>query len=141
MQRSRSIATRGERSSGLRKWRFGSLKRERLGAVNLRAEEELVEITAKHEGIVTERDDLVEAIKRLRQAIGSLNREGRDIAASPIGATQLGTLLDLIAEGTISGKIAKDVFEIVWAEGGDPREIVEARGLKQVTLSELYGGR
>jgi aspartyl-tRNA(Asn)/glutamyl-tRNA(Gln) amidotransferase subunit B len=38
-----------------------------------------------------------------------------------------------MAEGTISGKIAKDVFEIVWNEGGDPRAIVETRGLKQVT--------
>jgi chromosome segregation protein len=52
--------------------------RERLGAVNLRAEEELTELEAKHLGIATERDDLVEAIKRLRQAIGSLNREGRE---------------------------------------------------------------
>ncbi|MGA0925481.1 MAG: Asp-tRNA(Asn)/Glu-tRNA(Gln) amidotransferase GatCAB subunit B, partial [Lutimaribacter sp.] len=41
--------------------------------------------------------------------------------------------LDLIGEGVISGKIAKDLFEILWAEGGDPREIVEARGMKQVT--------
>jgi aspartyl-tRNA(Asn)/glutamyl-tRNA(Gln) amidotransferase subunit B len=45
----------------------------------------------------------------------------------------LGAVLDLIREGTISGKIAKDLFEIVWAEGGDPRAIVECRGLKQVT--------
>ena len=42
-------------------------------------------------------------------------------------------IVDLIGEGTISGKIAKDLFEIVWSEGGDPRELVEARGLKQVT--------
>ena len=42
-------------------------------------------------------------------------------------------MLDLIADGTISGKIAKDLFEIVWSEGGDPRAIVEARGMKQVT--------
>ena len=42
-------------------------------------------------------------------------------------------ILDLIKEGTISGKIAKDVFDIVWTEGGNPAEIVEARGLKQVT--------
>ena len=42
-------------------------------------------------------------------------------------------MLDLIAEGTISGKIAKDLFEIVWSEGGDPRAIVEQRGMKQVT--------
>jgi aspartyl-tRNA(Asn)/glutamyl-tRNA(Gln) amidotransferase subunit B len=42
-------------------------------------------------------------------------------------------VLDLIADGTISGKIAKDLFEIVWSEGGDPREIVKARGMVQVT--------
>ena len=46
---------------------------------------------------------------------------------------QLGAILDLIADSTISGKIAKDVFEIVWTEGGDPRAIVETRGLRQVT--------
>ena len=42
-------------------------------------------------------------------------------------------MLELIADGTISGKIAKDLFEILWTEGGDPRAIVEARGMKQVT--------
>ena len=41
--------------------------------------------------------------------------------------------MDLISEGVISGKIAKDLFEIVWTEGGDPRALVEARGMKQVT--------
>ena len=65
--------------------------------------------------------------------LGRLNKEGKDIAASPVSEAQLGAILDLIADGTISGKIAKDVFEIVWNEGGDPRAIVEARGLKQVT--------
>jgi aspartyl-tRNA(Asn)/glutamyl-tRNA(Gln) amidotransferase subunit B len=50
-----------------------------------------------------------------------------------VSAEQLGTLLGLIADGTISGKIAKDLFEILWTEGGDPRAIVEARGMKQVT--------
>ncbi len=64
---------------------------------------------------------------------GRLNREGKDIATAPVSAPQLGTILDLISEGVISGKIAKDVFEIVWNEGGDPRAIVEQRGLKQVT--------
>ena len=69
---------------------------------------------------------------------GRLNREGKDIAASPVSAAQLGTILDLIADGTISGKIAKELFEIVWTEGGDPRALVEQRGLKQVTdLSAL----
>ncbi len=53
--------------------------------------------------------------------------------ASPVSAEQLGGIVDLIATGIISGKIAKDLFEIVWTEGGDPAEIVEKRGMKQVT--------
>jgi len=50
-----------------------------------------------------------------------------------VSAVALGAILDLMAERTISGKIAKDLFEIVWSEGGDPRVVVEARGMKQVT--------
>ena len=46
---------------------------------------------------------------------------------------QLGGVIDLITKGYISGKIAKDLFEIVYNEGGDPAKIVEARGMKQVT--------
>ena len=69
----------------------------------------------------------------INELTGRLNKEGKDIAASPVSEAQLGTILDLIADGTISGKIAKDVFEIAWSEGGDPRAIVEQRGLKQVT--------
>jgi aspartyl-tRNA(Asn)/glutamyl-tRNA(Gln) amidotransferase subunit B len=69
----------------------------------------------------------------INELLGALNRSGRTIETSPVSAHQLGELLDLQKEGTISGKIAKDVFEIMLAEGGDPRAIVEARGLKQVT--------
>ena len=69
----------------------------------------------------------------INELTGRLNKEGKDIDASPVSAEQLGAILDLIADGTISGKIAKDLFEIVWSEGGDPRAIVEARGMKQVT--------
>jgi aspartyl-tRNA(Asn)/glutamyl-tRNA(Gln) amidotransferase subunit B len=69
----------------------------------------------------------------INELFGRLNKEGKDIASSPVSAGQLGAVLDLIRDGTISGKIAKDLFEIVWAEGGDPRAIVEQRGLKQVT--------
>jgi aspartyl-tRNA(Asn)/glutamyl-tRNA(Gln) amidotransferase subunit B len=64
---------------------------------------------------------------------GRLNKEGKDISASPVSTAQLGGILDLIGEGVISGKIAKDLFEVVWSEGGDPRAIVEQRGMKQVT--------
>jgi aspartyl-tRNA(Asn)/glutamyl-tRNA(Gln) amidotransferase subunit B len=69
----------------------------------------------------------------INELFGRLNREGKDIVASPVAAGQLGAILDLIAQGTISGKIAKDLFEIVWAEGGDPHAIVETHGMKQVT--------
>jgi aspartyl-tRNA(Asn)/glutamyl-tRNA(Gln) amidotransferase subunit B len=69
----------------------------------------------------------------INDLFGRLNKEGGNIAAAPVSAAQLGAILDLIAQGTISGKIAKDLFEIVWTEGGDPHAIVEARGMKQVT--------
>jgi aspartyl-tRNA(Asn)/glutamyl-tRNA(Gln) amidotransferase subunit B len=69
----------------------------------------------------------------INELFGRLNRHGIEISRSPVSAGQLGAILDLVAEGTISGKIAKDLFEIVWAEGGSPRAIVESRGMKQVT--------
>jgi aspartyl-tRNA(Asn)/glutamyl-tRNA(Gln) amidotransferase subunit B len=69
----------------------------------------------------------------INELTGRLNKGGGDVAAAPVSAAQLGSILDLIADGTISGKIAKDVLEIVWNEGGEPRTIVEQRGLKQVT--------
>ncbi|WP_412546198.1 Asp-tRNA(Asn)/Glu-tRNA(Gln) amidotransferase subunit GatB [Maricaulis sp. MIT060901] len=67
------------------------------------------------------------------ELFGRLNKEGMGINDSPVSAKQLGGLVALIKDGTISGKIAKDVFEILWSEGGDPAQIVEDRGLKQVT--------
>jgi aspartyl-tRNA(Asn)/glutamyl-tRNA(Gln) amidotransferase subunit B len=79
------------------------------------------------------RDGKIAANWVINELAGRLNKEGKEIAAAPVAAAQLGSILDLIAQGTISGKIAKDVFEIVWNEGGDPAAIVEARGLKQVT--------
>src|SRR6202011_1729994 len=79
------------------------------------------------------RDGKLAANWVINELFGRLNKEGRDIAGSPVSATQLGAIIDLIGEGTISGKIAKDLFEIVWQEGGDPRALVEARGMKQVT--------
>lgn len=69
----------------------------------------------------------------INELLGALNRSGKAIDASPISAAQLGELLDLQKEGTISGKIAKDVFEVMLSEGGNPRTIVEERGLRQVT--------
>ena len=62
-----------------------------------------------------------------------MNKAGKDIENAPVSPDQIGAIIDLIKEGTISGKIAKDLFEIVWNEGGDPRQLVESRGMKQVT--------
>jgi aspartyl-tRNA(Asn)/glutamyl-tRNA(Gln) amidotransferase subunit B len=85
------------------------------------------------EAVAKGRDAKAAANWVINDLAGRLNSEGKDIASSPVASSQVGTILDLIASGTISGKIAKDVFDIVWAEGGDPAAIVETRGLKQVT--------
>jgi aspartyl-tRNA(Asn)/glutamyl-tRNA(Gln) amidotransferase subunit B len=85
------------------------------------------------EAVAKGRDAKAAANWVINELTGRLNKEGRDIAHSPVSADQLGAVLDLVKEGTISGKIAKDLFEIVWSEGGNPREIVERRGMKQVT--------
>jgi len=85
------------------------------------------------EAVARGRDGKVAANWVVNELFGRLNKESREIEQSPVSAAQLGSILDLIASGTISGKIAKDLFEIVWDEGGDPAAIVEARGLKQVT--------
>jgi len=79
------------------------------------------------------RDAKIAANWIINELFGRLNKEGRAISASPVTASQLGAILDLMAEGKISGKIAKNLFDTVWAEGGDPRLVVEARGMKQVT--------
>jgi aspartyl-tRNA(Asn)/glutamyl-tRNA(Gln) amidotransferase subunit B len=67
------------------------------------------------------------------ELFGALNRLGRDIASSPVSATQLAGLLDLIENDTISGRIAKDVFGFMVETGKDAAAIVEERGLRQVT--------
>jgi len=69
----------------------------------------------------------------INELFGRLNKEGRSVVDSPVTPEQLRAIIGLIKAGTISGKIAKDVFDIVWTEGGDPIAIVEARGLTQVT--------
>ena len=79
------------------------------------------------------RDGKMAANWVINELFGRLNKEGRDITDSPVNAEQLAAIVDLIGDGTISGKIAKDLFEIVWQEGGDPRALVESRGMKQVT--------
>ncbi|HYA81333.1 MAG TPA: Asp-tRNA(Asn)/Glu-tRNA(Gln) amidotransferase subunit GatB [Methylocystis sp.] len=85
------------------------------------------------EEVAKGRDAKLAANWVINELFGRLNKEGKDIGSSPVSAEALGSIVDLIASGVISGKIAKDLFEIVWTEGGDPKEIVEQRGMKQVT--------
>ncbi|MGE0501821.1 MAG: Asp-tRNA(Asn)/Glu-tRNA(Gln) amidotransferase subunit GatB [Rhizobiaceae bacterium] len=85
------------------------------------------------EQVASGRDGKTAANWVINDLLGALNKAGKAIEDAPVSPAQLGAIIDLIREGTISGKIAKDLFEIVWNEGGDPRAIVEARGMKQVT--------
>ncbi|MBA1157511.1 Asp-tRNA(Asn)/Glu-tRNA(Gln) amidotransferase subunit GatB [Microvirga mediterraneensis] len=86
-----------------------------------------------YEEVAKGRDGKAAANWVINELFGRLNKEGKDITGSPVSAAQLGAIIELIGENVISGKIAKDLFEIVFTEGGDPREIVEKRGMKQVT--------
>ena len=85
------------------------------------------------ESVAKGRDAKTAANWVINELFGRLNKEGLTIETSPVSAAQLGGIIDLIKEGTISGKIAKDLFEIIWTEGGEPAAVVEARGMKQVT--------
>ncbi|WP_417733809.1 Asp-tRNA(Asn)/Glu-tRNA(Gln) amidotransferase subunit GatB [Roseovarius sp.] len=69
----------------------------------------------------------------INELFGRLKKDDLDIAQSPVSPAQLGGIVDLIASDAISGKIAKDVFEIAYTTGRDPAEIVETEGMKQVT--------
>ncbi len=85
------------------------------------------------EAVAGSRDGKLAANWVINELFGRLNKQGLSIDNSPISAAQLGGLVDLIRENVISGKIGKDVFEILWSEGGTAADIVETRGLRQVT--------
>ncbi len=90
-------------------------------------------ISDYYEKVANGRDGKTAANWVINDLLGALNKAGKTIENATISPDQLGGLIDLIKDGTISGKIAKDVFEILLTEGGDPRRIVETRGMKQVT--------
>ena len=92
-----------------------------------------VESAAFFEKAAEGRDGKLAANWVINELFGRLKKEDHDITESPVSPEQLGGIVDLITKGDISGKIAKDLFEIVYTEGGDPAEIVEKRGMKQVT--------
>ena len=114
-------------------------ERERLGAVNLRAEEELREVEAQHAKLTSERDDLVEAIRRLRQGIHSLNQEARErllVSFATVNENFKKLFAELFGGGTA---------ELQLIESEDPLEagleiMAKPPGKKTVTLSLLSGG-
>ena len=69
----------------------------------------------------------------INEYFGRLNKQGLTVATGPLSAQANAAILQMVAQQLISGKVAKDVLTIAWTEGGDPREIVERRGLKQVS--------
>ena len=100
--------------------------------------------------VEAENADFFEAVAKGRDAktaanwvtgslFGALNKAAKDVADSPISAAQLGGLIDLIEDATISGRIAKDVFEIMFETGQDASVIVEEKGLTQVTDTGAIG--
>ena len=114
-------------------------ERERLGAVNLRAEEELREVEAQHDKLTSERDDLIEAIKRLRQGIHSLNHEARErllVSFNTVHENFKKLFTELFGGGTA---------ELQLIEHDDPLEagleiVARPPGKKPATLSLLSGG-
>jgi len=92
-----------------------------------------VENAAYFEAVARGRDGKLAANWVINELFGRLKKEDHSITDSPVSAAQLGQIIELIGAETISGKIAKDVFEIAYTTGRDPAEIVETEGMKQVT--------
>ena len=99
-------------------------------AAQLIAERETAEY---FEAVARGRDPKIAANWVTGELFGALNRTDTDLSASKVGADMLGRLVDLIGDGTLSNRLAKEVFEIMFETGDDPEKIVEERGLKQVT--------
>jgi aspartyl-tRNA(Asn)/glutamyl-tRNA(Gln) amidotransferase subunit B len=101
-----------------------------VDAGTLVAERETAEF---FEQVASGRDAKIAANWVMGELFGALNRSDTDIGGSPVSAAHLGKLVDLIGDGTVSNRLAKDVFEIMFDTGDDPEKIVEERGMKQVT--------
>ncbi len=94
------------------------------------------ETAAFFEAVVTAvggRDPKLAANWVTGELFGALNRSGLELAEAPVDAAKLGGLLDLVVDGTISGRIAKEVFEAMWETGRSAADIVEQKGLKQIS--------
>ncbi|MGO4909696.1 Asp-tRNA(Asn)/Glu-tRNA(Gln) amidotransferase subunit GatB [Pseudorhodobacter sp. W20_MBD10_FR17] len=85
------------------------------------------------ETVARGRDGKITANWVINELFGRLNKESLTIAGTPMSADQLGGIIDLITSGEISGKMAKELFELVWTNGGTPADVAAANGMKQVT--------
>lgn len=92
-----------------------------------------LESAAYFEACAADRDGKLAANWVINELFGRLKKEDHSIADSPVSPVQMGGIIALISSGDISGKIAKELFEIVYSEGGVPADIVAARSMKQVT--------
>jgi aspartyl-tRNA(Asn)/glutamyl-tRNA(Gln) amidotransferase subunit B len=92
-----------------------------------------LETAAFYEKAAAGRDAKLVANWLTVELFGALNKMGKTLADSPVSAEQLGTLVELIGDGTISGRIAKDIFAVMIETGTDPEVIIEEKGLKQVS--------
>ena len=92
-----------------------------------------LESAAFFESVAQGRDGKQAANWVINELFGRLNKQGLAIADSPVSAGQLGGMLDLLTKGEITGKMAKDLFEILWTDGGDPAEQAAKHGMKAVT--------
>ena len=92
-----------------------------------------LESSSYFEAVAQGRDGKQAANWVINELFGRLNKEGLTVADSPVSTAQLGGVLDLIGSGQISGKMAKDLFELVWTEGGDPVDLAAKHGMQQVT--------
>ena len=92
-----------------------------------------VEAANYFEAVATGRDGKIAANWVINELFGRLKKDDLAITLSPVSPAQLGEIIDLIKDGDINGKIAKELFEIVYIDGGQPSEIVNERGMKQVT--------
>tara|TARA_Y100001970_G_scaffold294331_1_gene450840 strand:+ start:149741 stop:151198 length:1458 start_codon:yes stop_codon:yes gene_type:complete len=88
------------------------------------------------EEVANGRDGKLVANWIMGEFFGALNKSGLSVLDSPISSDQLGGLIDRLADGTLSGRLAKEVFEIMFKDGGDADQIIEEKGLKQVTDSK-----
>jgi aspartyl-tRNA(Asn)/glutamyl-tRNA(Gln) amidotransferase subunit B len=88
---------------------------------------------AYFETVAQGRDGKITANWVINDLFGRLNKQGLTFHQSPMSQTQLGGIIDLIGSGEISGKMAKDLFDLIWTNGGDPATVAAENGMKQVT--------